>query len=801
MLSSRWRKVIRDLWLNKTRTSLVVLSMAIGIFAVGVTINAQIVLSDSLIEIYTATKPAHATILTLTPFDQDLVEAARNVEGVEEAEARRNVTVRLQTGPNEWINLQLAAIPDYEEIKVDEVQPEQGAWPPPEDEILIERSALGLTGANVGDTVTIRTPEGIERQVRIAGLSHDLQASIFVLSNIAYGHITMDTLEWLGEPRNFNELHIRVAEHQNDREYIKAVTDKVQDKIENSGRTVLFTLIPEPNQPPLNYVIQAATAILGAVGLLSLILSGFLVINIISAILTQQTTQIGAMKTFGARTGQLMLMYLTMVLAFGVLALTLALPLAAVSAFYMSQLIAGLLNFDLTEFQIPPLALILQVVVALVVPVVAGIFPVLTGTRITVREAISEQGLGRGQFGTNFIDRWLAGPITRFLLRWLARPTLISIRNTFRRKKRFLLTLATLVMGGTIFIAVSSLQASLRSTLNSWLNYYQYDVAVQLGRQYRVEKVTPVLSQLPGVVAVEGWGFYTTRRVRPDGTNSANITLFAPPPDTEVVRPTLVEGRWLRPEDFNAIVLNTMFLQNESDVEVGDEITLKIEGDETPWVVVGIVQGGSFTPTAFVSRDVLARVTGQLGEVEYVMVVTEEHSLEAQTRMSRAIEERLTEQGYRVGLTATAAQDKQTIESIFRIIFILLLVIAIVLAAVGGLGLMGTMSINVLERTREIGVMRAIGASTPSILRLILFEGMVIGAISWVIGALAALPLGKLLSDTVGELLLSSSLTYTISVTGLTGWLGLVIVLAAIASLLPALNAARLTVREVLAYE
>jgi putative ABC transport system permease protein len=284
--------------MNKSRTALVVLSIAVGVFAVGTILNSRTALSDNLAQTYAATNPAHAIILTLTPFDEDLIKTVRNMSEIEEADARRSVTVRLQTGPNEWINTQLAAIPDFDDMKVSIVKPESGAWPPGNHEILLERSALGLLKANVGDTVTLKTPSGKNRQVKIAGLTHDMQGSLYVLGGLGYGHITMDMLEWLGEPRDFNEMHIRVAGNQYDRDHVKTVIDEVQDKIEKSGRTVLYTLTQDPDQPPVDYVIQAILAILGAVGLLSLILSGFLVVNTISAILTQQVAQIGVMKTF-----------------------------------------------------------------------------------------------------------------------------------------------------------------------------------------------------------------------------------------------------------------------------------------------------------------------------------------------------------------------------------------------------------------------------------------------------------------------------------------------------------------------
>lgn len=801
MLRPRWRKVVRDLWLNKSRTLLVVLSIAVGVFAVGTILNSRIALSTSLAKTYSATNPAHATILTIAPFDEDLLRTVRNMRDIEAADARRSVAVRLQTGPNEWINTYLVAIPDFNEMEVSIVKPESGAWPPEGRDILLERSALKVLNANEGDTVTIKTPTGKIRQVKVAGLTHDMQGSLFVLGGIGYGHINTDMLEWLEEPPGFNEMHIRVAGNPDDPEYVKSVVDEVQDRIESSGTTVLYTLIQDPDQPPINYVIQAILAILGAVGLLSLILSGFLVINTISAILTQQVTQIGMMKTVGARTGQIVSMYLVMVVTFGALALLIALPLGGVSGYFISQFLAGLLNFDIVDFHIPPVALLTQVIIALIVPLVAGMFPIMNGTRITVQEAISSQGLGKRHFGTNRLDRWLTGQSTRSLLRWFSRPTLISLRNTFRRKKRLLLTLATLILGSAVFITFASLQSSLRGTLDNMLAYYRYDVAVMFSRPYRVEQVARSLAQVPGVVDTEGLSYYTTRLVLPDGTNSANIIMFASKADTQVINPTIIEGRWLRPDDANAVVLDTLARRDYPDLQVGDEVVLKIRGKERVWQVVGLTQAANVTPMAFARYETLSQMLGQTGRADYVMIITDQHSGAYQTEMSHIIEDHLAQAGYRVSLVAPAELDKQNIESMFYIVSALLVIVAIVLAAVGGLGLMGTMSINVLERTREIGVMRAVGAATSAILKIVLFEGIFIGTLSWLGGALIALPLSKLISDAVGQLLFSSPLDYVFSMGGMLGWLVFVTILAIIASLLPAFNAARLTVREVLAYE
>ena len=106
---------------------------------------------------------------------------------------------------------------------------------------------------------------------------------------------------------------------------------------------------------------------------------------------------------------------------------------------------------------------------------------------------------------------------------------------------------------------------------------------------------------------------------------------------------------------------------------------------------------------------------------------------------------------------------------------------------------MGTMSINVLERTREIGVLRAIGAPNRGVAQVFIGEGIAIGIISWLLGAFLAFPLSKTLSDAVGDLMMGAPLTFSYSTGGVWIWLALILVLSALASFVPARNASRLT--------
>ncbi len=797
MLSTRWRKVLSDLWGNKTRTVLVVLSIAVGVFAVGMISTSQVILSKDMTESYIAINPASATIYS-DPFDDDLVQTVRHMREVGEVEGWRRVSVRFQVGPDEWRDLRLVAIDDYDDIRVHKIWPQSGAWPPPKYEMLIERSAfrggVGLDDKNIGDTLLIEPPNLKKRQLRIAGLVHDLGREPTFFSGVAYGYITFDTLEWLGEPRNFNRLHIVVAEDALDKEHIEGVAKKVERKIEKSGRQVYYTDIGKPGKHPADDEVQAMLLLLGVLGFLSLLLSGFLVINTISALLAQHVRHIGVMKAVGARSSQIMGMYFGLVLIFGVCALAIGIPLGALGARLFIRYVAGLMNFDLVNFYVPPQVIALQVAVGFIVPLLSALYPVISGTRITVREALSDYGLG-GKFGTSFIDRLLQR------LRGLSRPLLLSLRNTFRRRGRLVLTLITLTLGGAIFVAVFSVQASLLLTLDEALNYWQYDVDVSFSRSYRIEQIENEALSVPGVVAAESWYYSSVLRRRDDDSESNTLLAIGLPAATVMLQPTLLEGRWLLPEDENAVVINTEVVKEEPDLEVGDEIVLKIEDKETTWRVVGLVKGVLAGPFLYANYPYLARLVCEVGRAYEVQIVTEQHDADFQSEVARRLEERFKRLGLRVSSVGTISDIRQHAESQFNVIVVFLLVMVVLLAVVGGLGLMGTMSINVLERTREIGVMRAIGASDGAVLQNFMVEGILIGIISWFWGALAAFPISKLLSDAVGMSFMEQPLVYTFSTSGTLLWLAVVIILAALASFLPARSASKLTVREVLAYE
>ncbi|HSM58689.1 MAG TPA: FtsX-like permease family protein, partial [Candidatus Sulfomarinibacteraceae bacterium] len=724
--------------------------------------------------------------------------SAARTPGVAAASASFSVGVQVEGHDGRWQDLTITARPGWHVLPVNQIWPQQGAWPPPAGSIVLERNALPLLGAQIGDTVRVDLGDGRLRDVQIAGTVHDINSPPARFVDQLSGYAGFDTLARWGYGRQFNSLLLTAADQQASRAGVETVAQAVQDKIEKAGGRVFSRWVPEPGQTPVQTILDALFVILGVLGALSLLLSGFLVVNTVNATLAQQTRQVGVMKAIGARSRQIMGLYFGMALVYGLLALLIGLPLGLLGALGLARFAAGFLNFDVAGPGFAPQVLAMQIAVALLLPLLASAIPVWLGARITVREAMASYGLGKGRFGRGPVDHLLL-LVQRALP--LRRPLVISLRNTFRRKGRLALTMITLTLGGAIFVGVFSVRDSLYNTLALANRYDNFDVAVELSRPYRTQQIEAAALDVPGVVTVETWGSGGALRLRPNGSESDRIRVRAPEAGTQMIQPRLLAGRWLLPDDQSAVVLNSSVLDDEPDLRVGDTVTLRLAGKESDWTVVGIVQSILTQPTAYVNYPFFAQYTGATGRANFARVATEQHSPAAQAAAAAALQTHLEEAGFQVSRVETKFQRQESIRLQFDILITFLLVMALLIAAVGGMGLMGTMSINVLERTREIGVMRAIGAATGSIMQIVIVEGVLIGLISWTQGVLLGWPIGRLMSDRIGLAFVDSPLEFQYSINGALLWLAAALLISAIASFWPAHNAASLSVREVLAYE
>ena len=696
------------------------------------------------------------------------------------------------------MSLDLVAIEDYASADINLRNPVEGAKVPGEREVIVIKNNFNDSGIFLGDDIQIQLTSGAVRTLPVVGTATEQSAGRTDFMALPHGYINMNTLAWLEAPESFNRLMVTVSGDSDSEEVFQQVSGSIEDKIEKSGRTVYRTRLGKTNEHPMSSLILAILGVLLALGILVVLLSSSLIANTLNALLTQHIRQIGVMKLVGARSFQILGMYLMLILAFGIIAALIAIPLGAIGGYLFAEFVASQASITLQGFRFFPQVVLLQVAIALLVPLGAGFIPVNSGSKTNVRRAISGNRPGEQGSNANWFNRLLGK------MAWISRPVLLSIRNTFRRKGRLALTLFTLIIGGAIFIAVFNVSVSMEQYIEQLGKYFIADISVNFDRPYRVSEIEQIVLQVPGVESVEGWSAAVGEIIASDGNENDDITILAPPAETKLIHPEMITGRWIYPGEKNTLVVSDGIWEFYPDLQPGDTLPMEVQGKrEAEWTVVGIFRFTSMLDTVFAYADyaVISDILNTSNRSFSYRVVTDEHTWERQQEVSIALNRFLRERGYQVGEVEAGLATLRDASEMISILIAFLLIMAMLTALVGSIGLTGTMGMNVLERTREIGVMRAIGAVDLKIINSVIIEGMLIGLISWVFAVLASFPISFLLLRIISTSMLNAPIDLALTPLGSGIWLLVVTMLAVLASVLPARSAARLTIREVLAYE
>ena len=813
-MKPRWRKVLHDLLDNKARTLLVVFSIAVGVFSIGVIAGAYKIISHDMSASYAANQPANVE-MRMTNFDDDVLALIRNQPGVENAEGRRVFNMRVRVpGTEKWTAIDMIAFDDFEKNSINLLTPIEGQRLPKKREVLLEQDVLQHIDIGVSGLLEFQLPDGSTKTLPVVGVVQDTAASAGDFLASPSGYITLDTLEYLGQPRLFNRALVLVSEDGDDILHIRGMGAKLKDKLEKNGSTVVRLRFSKTHEHPLADTVNAVLGILMALGILIVFLSSSLIANTLNALLNQHLRHIGVIKLVGGQRRQVFFMYLTLIMAFGILALIIAIPLGGQGAYGLALFLAGELNFNLLGYRIVPMAVIVQILVGLLVPVIAGLVPVINGSRITVLRALSG-GLAEehsasmskvkdGEERLSWLDRVQVKAMRILAKRGIhiPRPFVISLRNTFRRKSRLALTLFTLVMGGAIFIAVFNVRVTLHDYIGQIGKYFAADVSLDFDRPYRLLEIEQKVMAVDGIEHVEGWQFVSGEVLDENKEVLENINIFGPPAASPLIEPLLVSGRWIHADDVRKLAVSEAVLKYFPTLKPGDQLNLKIDRKEEIWEVVGIFKFVAREGVlAYAPYEYVSKVNHLVNRATSFRLITDRHERSYQDAKAEELDKYLRDKGFKVRISEAGRASLDTAVESLDTLVVFLLIMAILTAIVGSMGLTGTMGMNVLERTREIGIMRAIGADDRAVMRTVIAEGVFIGMISFVLAVFLSIPFTYLLSTIVSLAVFQTPIAVVFTYTGYAIWLGLVLALSALASILPARNAARLTIREVLAYE
>jgi putative ABC transport system permease protein len=531
-------------------------------------------------------------------------------------------------------------------------------------------------------------------------------------------------------------------------------------------------------------------------------LSVILVATLVNALLAAQVRQIGVMKAIGGRTGQIAGLYLVMVLVVGAAATALGTLLAIPAARAFAAAVGELLNFTITDASLPSRVFAALLAGGLAAPLLAALVPILRGSRITVQAALADVGVKGDAFGGRGLDGLLAS------LRGLDRTLLMGLRNAFRRRGRLLLTLGLLAAGGGMFMTGLNVRAAWDRRMEEGMARRHFDVEVDLNGLEPVEPTLARLRATPGVQAAEAWGYApaalartglaAVERTYPDGGHGSLTVRGVPAGSTFVTFP-LLEGRWLRPGDTDAMVLNQGMRGQLPHAKVGDAVTLAVDGRPLTGRVVGIVEELGAAGVAYVPAARMAEAAGAPGQARSFRVAFASRDPEAQQAALARVEAVLRATGASVALVLSDRELRSAVGAHLAILIDALLFMALLMALVGALGLASAMGTSVVERTREFAIMRTLGGTPRTVLRNVLAEGVFIGALSFLLAVPASLPFSLLVGRVVGNLSFRTPLPFVLSHGGTLAWLAIVLLGATLASLLPARRASQLTVQDALA--
>jgi putative ABC transport system permease protein len=478
---------------------------------------------------------------------------------------------------------------------------------------------------------------------------------------------------------------------------------------------------------------------------------------------------------------------------YGIAGTILGTILGALGSWRLLAYIGALLNLDI-GFAIAPEGVALGAVVGIFVTLIGGLIPALAGTAIRVKDALEAYGI-TSTYGQGRVDR-LAQKI-------VALPPLaaMSLRNLARRKARSLITMLVIAVAVAASLAAQTTSASVDTAIDGLFKTYYADAWAWFD-QWVGTNFASNFRAVEGVTAVEVWSFG-------DAWVGASTSLSAPvrarlwgvPANTTMYIPRFAAGRWYRADETDAVVISTDLAQ-ERQLRVGDQIEIEIAETRRAFRVVGIVidnsifLGSTVAGKVFLDETIVERMQDRLGWATFFALRFDAHD-------PATVEKRLGElqtkfKQYQMG-TDSAYREVRGAKEQTRILSLALYAMSLIIGAIGALGVLNTLTLNVLERRREIGVLRSIGAADANLIQVFLTEGLALGFGGWVVGILIGYPLGQFLLNLMKSVLFQ--IDYIFSLPMICASLLFALALATLASLVPALGAARLRVSQVLRYE
>ena len=807
MFRSRWRKIFRDVWARKGRTVMASAAIFVGVLGVvTLTSMGDLLVSQLKGDLKEEELPMQAVFVSAPGGAQldnaSYLDALDTFPGVTLVEGRavRPLSWKMPGDAKFQDGFILAAWEPFEKIVLQPVRlTGQGRYPVTgQNEIAIEKRMADKHGLSVGDQLVLRVVGGEAggEAWTITGLVFTPYVSFSAAALQVPGDesifATFEDAQAIAGFVGFSAFFVRytdfpTAEDQSDRFYASIAQE--------TPYVPVFNLVDDPAQ---NFFLTGAEEITGiftVLGVIAMVVSGLLIVNIINSIVGEQKRQIGVMKSLGATRWDNFVMYVGIAMTYGVIGMIPGVVVGSYLGALMAQVIDDPFGTFIEGFSLSTSGILIGVVMGLAVPFVAAIVPVFLGTRVTILQAMTDVGIS-GNYRKSLLGR--AINIVR-----LPTNTKQALSNVTRKKGRLVLTWLTLTLAIAAFMGIFAMFASIDKEIDGVFDAFGYEVAVTPNERQDFDQVrTLIVEGVAGVEAVDpgvGLAVDLEGYVNPD-FETGQLQILGFDPATDSLNLDIEAGTAWKDDPAREGIVLSRGVADQIGKDAGDKVVLVAQGQSAEFVIIGIA---SFAfDQGFMEWQTLARLVGSTlasGEPAPTTMLIKLAGSDPTVEQVDEIIDEIDEVLLFNGIAATQLNQVEVAEDIAKLIALFGLVFeiaAIVMAVVGAIGLLSTLSMSVFERLREIGVMRSIGASSFTVAGQFLTEGMLVGMSAFIVAA----PLSYLLF-----LGLTSSLDIDIElayepialVIGLIG----MIVITFLASLGPSLGAARRTVSEILRYQ
>jgi putative ABC transport system permease protein len=654
----------------------------------------------------------------------------------------------------------------------------------------VQNAANGRGVGGVGGRMRLYAGNGNVVSLPISGEGRNLRgAQINAKEGIVTLYATAPTVAALSGTPGYTRLAFRLRDPSTPaaRQTVNAIRSYLQSVPGFTG----FADLPEIRSPgdwPGKDAFNKITSIMYVVTLLALLGALVLLSSTMSTLISEQTPEIATMKAIGAGRKQIRRVYLrTAVLLGGLGALAGAL-LGVLLSWGLTSYFASSLFAISAPFSIDVPVLVASIVLGVIGPALAALPAVRRATQLPLAETLQAAGSATGP--ERRLDRLLRRA------RFLPRTAQIGLRGVARRRRRSIATILQVALAVATLLAFLSFAKGVGNTVNQSWNSYRYDIdAGSIPGQTLPPNTGTLIASVPGVA-----------RVQPQLRNSVKLggkegEVWALP-DHPIYSFQHVSGRLLTAADQRTqarVLVVEQSIARASNTHLGQEVELRTASGPARFTVVGIVSDQQNSGTViFAPLSTMQSVLHTPGAVNeyWIQTTSKNHHLIDQT--NTRIEDAYTAHGLQLKTQIEyvgAANDRASYRGITTALTVLgLLIVAISLVAV-----VNTITMVVLERTREIGILRCIGAQARDVRRIFATEGMTVALAGWLLG----IPLGFGLAHavvTLAENVFNEHILFTFPALNVPIALIGTLILALLVMQLPLRRAVRFTPGEALRY-